>query len=173
MFVFVRRAMKLNLAAKLIIVFCLCLVVLLAFTACRDKEIYAESSDFESYPEFWNDFNDGSTGDIFIPDPEISSAITSGDDSGSESSNTSSSGDEISSNTATESEDYTANFGDDDEEENTSSSVDTDNDGTPDITDPDDDNDGTPDTEDPDDDGDGTPDKDEGNYGNQGPIYLF
>lgn len=165
--------MKSNLVTKLIIVFCLCVVFLLAFTACKDKEIYAESSDFESYPEFWNDFNDDSTGDIFVPDLDANSTITSDDDNSTDSSNASSSGDASSSNNATESDDFTANFGDDDEDENTSSSVDTDNDGTPDNTDTDDDNDGTPDVDDPDDDGDGTPDKDEGNYGNQGPIYLF
>ncbi len=32
--------------------------VLFVFSGCAgDKEIYAESSDFASYPDFWNDFN--------------------------------------------------------------------------------------------------------------------
>ena len=64
MFVFVRcRFMKSKLFLKIFIAVCLCAILALAFTACKDKEIYAESSDFESYPDYWNDFNEN-TNDV-------------------------------------------------------------------------------------------------------------
>ena len=161
MFVFVRcGVMKSNLSAKLFIAISFCLILMLAFTACKDKEIYAESSDFESYPDYWNDFNNN-TGDIYIPNTQNSSS------SNSEGSNSSNSDEQ------TSSEDWTANFTDDEEDDNTSSAVDTDKDGTPDDTDSDDDNDGVTDDKDSDDDGDGTPDDEENKYGNQGPLVFF
>ena len=58
--------MKTTLFIKLMMVFMLCIAVLFAFTACKEDEIYAGSEDFESYPDYWNDFNDDS-GDIYIP----------------------------------------------------------------------------------------------------------
>ena len=79
--------MKSNLSAKLIIAIFLCLIMALTFTACRDKEIYAESSDFESYPDYWNDFNEDH-GDLYVPDSDDTSTNetidwgdTDGDDS--------------------------------------------------------------------------------------------
>ena len=50
--------MKSKLSIKLLITACLCAVALLTFTACKDKSIYAEKEDFESYPEYWNAFNE-------------------------------------------------------------------------------------------------------------------
>lgn len=138
---------------KLTIVLSLCLAIIFVFTACKDKEIYAGSDDFQSYPEYWNDFNDDS-GDITVPNGNTSN------------------------NVETPGEDPNANFTPDDEDDtssdSTSSDVDTDDDGTPDSTDPDDDNDGTDDSEDTDDDNDGTPDSEEKpDYGNQGPLVFF
>lgn len=49
-----------NTITKLSVVLCLILVSALTFTACREKSVYAENSDFESYPEYWNSFNDSS-----------------------------------------------------------------------------------------------------------------
>lgn len=64
--------MKSNLSIKLIIAICLSFVLALTFTACKDKEIYAESSDFESYPEYWNDFNEDH-GDLYVSGSDTSS----------------------------------------------------------------------------------------------------
>ena len=164
MFVFVRGIMKSNLPAKFIISMCLCLVAALTFVACKDKEVFAESSDFESYPEYWNDFN----GEIFVPDIDD---VTTDDNT-----ITSSDGDNSFDNgiTSSEEEDWTANFTEDDMNEDlTSSEVDTDKDNIPDDKDPDDDNDGITDDKDPDDDNDGIKDEDEVDYGNQGPLLLF
>ena len=149
--------MKTKLLVKFIVVLSLCLAVCFVFTACKDDEIYAGSDDFQSYPDYWNDFNDDS-GDIYIPNTD---KVTSGDtqNSDGDSSNTSS-------------EDFTANFteGDDD---NTSDVTDTDRDGTPDVDDNDDDNDGIPDDKDKDDNGNGTPDDEEKpDYSNQGPLVF-
>lgn len=157
-----RDNMKTKLLVKLMVVLSLCLAVLFVFTACKDDVIYAGSDDFQSYPEYWNDFNDDDSGDIILPNGNAS-------------------------NTETPGEDPNANFTPDDEDDtssdsNTSSETDadkdtdkdTDNDGTPDSTDPDDDNDGTDDSEDTDDDNDGTPDSEEKpDYGNQGPLVFF
>lgn len=130
MFVFVRDIMKSNLPAKIFIAVCLCLVTALTFTACKDKEIYAESSDFESYPDYWNDFNEDN-GELYVPDND--------DISGSSGSSSE--------------EDWTANFIDDEEED--IDKVDTDGDGNPNQSDPDIDGDGTENKDDPDVDGDG------------------
>lgn len=61
--------MKSKLLAKLLFTVCLCLATAFIFTACKDKEIYANHSDFESYPEYWNSFN-SNTGDIYLPDTD-------------------------------------------------------------------------------------------------------
>ena len=151
--------MKTTVFVKLITVLTLCIAVLFAFTACKEDEIYAGSEDFESYPDYWNDFNEDS-GDIYIPDKNNST----GDG------NSSSNGD----TTSSEVEDWTANF--DEDEETTSSKIetDTDKDGTPDTDDTDDDNDGITDDKDPDDNNNGTPDDEEKpDYGNQGPLVFF
>ena len=162
--------MKTKLAIKLLVVTSLCLAALLLFTACKDDEIYAGSEDFQSYPEYWNDFNNN-TGDIYIPD---TNSTTSGNSKPDEN------GSNDSSNTSSDvsSDDFTANFIEDDEEEESkptsSEKVDTDKDGTPDVEDPDDDNDDIPDDKDPDDDNDGIPDEEEKiDYGNQGPLVYF
>ncbi len=156
--------MKSNLPTKLIITMCLCFVVSLTFVACKDKEVFAESSDFESYPEYWNDFND----EIFVPD--TSDGIT-GDNNQTSDGSDSSSNDNT---TSSEYEDWTANITDDDDENTASGEVDTDKDGISDNKDPDDDNDGVTDDKDPDDDNDGVRDeeenKDKTDYGNQGPF---
>lgn len=123
--------MKSNLLTKLLIVLCLCLITALTFTACKDKEIYAETSDFESYPDYWNDFNKDN-GELYVPD--------NSDNSGS--------------NGSSSEEDWTANFIEDDEED-TTNSVDTDGDGTENKNDPDIDGDGIENKDDPDVDGDG------------------
>lgn len=155
--------MKTTLLIKLMIVLSLCLAVLFAFTACKDDEIYAGSDDFESYPDYWNDFNEDS-GDIYIPDTNSNLA----------SDNNASSNDGT---TSSEVEDWTANFTEDEDEDDdvTSSKTetDTDKDGTPDSEDPDDDNDGIIDDKDPDDNNNGTPDDEEKpDYGNQGPLVY-
>ena len=130
MFVFVGcGCMKSNLIAKVLIAVCLCLITALTFTACKDKEIYAESSDFESYPDYWNDFNEDS-GELYVPDNNVDS---DSDD--------------------TVSEDWTANFIEDDEDD--TNRVDTDGDGAPNQSDPDIDGDGIENKDDPDVDGDG------------------
>lgn len=118
--------MKTNLSAKFFIAICLCLIAALTFTACKDKEIYAESSDFESYPDYWNDFND-EPDDIYVPDNNSNTGDTSSDD-------------------------WTANFDDDDD---TSSEVDTDKDGITNKNDSDIDGDGVKNEDDSDIDGDG------------------
>ncbi len=140
--------MKIKSLLRLIVVLALCLSVLCVFTACKDDEIYAGSDDFQSYPDYWNDFNDDS-GDIYIPDTP--NDTTSGDSTGSSNDGT----------TSSEEEDWTANFTEDEDEDTTSSVVDTDKDGTPDDTDPDDNNNGTPD------------DEEKPDYGNQGPLVFF
>ena len=133
MFVFVRcQFVKSNIFAKIFIAICILLVAALTFTACKDKTIYAENSDFESYPDYWNDFNNG---DLYVPEDNNSS--------GAESDN----------------EDWTANLGDDD---TSSTPVDTDNDGKPNTKDRDIDGDGVKNEDDTDIDGDGIPnDKDD------------
>ena len=63
-----------NTITKLSVVLCLILVSALTFTACREKSVYAENSDFESYPEYWNSFNDSSDdteGEIYLPDGTV------------------------------------------------------------------------------------------------------
>ncbi len=156
--------MKSNFPTKLVVALCLCLIAALTFVACKDKEVFAESSDFESYPEYWNDFND----EIFVPD--IDDSTTGDNDLTSNGSDNSLNN----STTSSEEEDWTANFTEDDKDEDTTSSeIDTDKDNIPDDKDPDDDNDGITDDKDPDDDNDGIKDEDEADYGNQGPIMLF
>lgn len=154
--------MKSNLFVKILIAVCLCSIAVFTFTACRDKEVYAESSDFESYPEYWNGFNSDS-GDIYIPDNNSTSGIGSTNNSSSYDNST------PDDNYSSELEDWTANFIEDDEE-TTSSEVDTDKDGIVDDKDTDDDNDGITDDKDPDDDNDEIKDEDEADYGNQGPL---
>ena len=159
-FVFVRDNMKTTLFIKLMMVFMLCIAVLFAFTACKEDEIYAGSEDFESYPDYWNDFNDDS-GDIYIPDTNSPAGDGNSSNDGT---------------TSSEVEDWTANFDEDEDEDVTSSKTetDTDKDGTPDTDDTDDDNDGITDDKDPDDDNNGTPDdEEEPDYGNQGPLVFF
>ncbi len=159
--------MKLNLLAKLLIAVCLCLITALTFVACKDKEIYAESSDFESYPDYWNDFNDDN-GDIYVSKEDQTNTITTPSD---DDASTTSDGDELTSSEKEFVSNFKDNIGENDEEDdNTSSTVDTDNDGTPDDTDTDDDNDGVTDDKDDDDDGDGILDKNEADYGHQGPF---
>ena len=69
MFVFVSDVMK-KIVAKISFVVCLLSMVALLFTACSEKDIYAENSDFESYPDYWNSFNQNTTGDdLYIVDP--------------------------------------------------------------------------------------------------------
>ena len=144
--------MKTKSLLRLIVVLALCLSVLCVFTACKDDEIYAGSDDFQSYPEYWNNFNDDS-GDLYIPNDTNSSSNNSDDE--------------------TSSEDFTVNFTEDDDQV-ISGDRDTDKDGTPDDKDTDDDNDGKPDDKDNDDDNDGTPDDEEKpDYGNQGPSVFF
>ena len=150
MFVFVRGILKSNLPAKLLIAVCLCLITALTFVACKDKDIYAESSDFESYPDYWNDFNNDN-GDIYVSKEDQSNTSTTPDTDNSNSSD----GDELTSSEKDFIEDFKNNI--DKEDDNTSSTIDTDNDG---VTD----------DKDTDDDGDGIPDDDEVNYGNQGPF---
>ena len=124
--------MKSNLFAKLSIVFCLCLITVFVFASCKEKEVYANNSDFESYPEYWNSFNEDTTGDVYVPDTDDSSKGNVSSTSSEQSSSDPDFGD------------YEANF-EEDEDEDTSSNIDTDNDGIPDISDSDDDNDGTED----------------------------
>ena len=116
--------MKSKLPAKILIAVCLCLITALTFTACKDKDIFADSSDFESYPEYWNNFND----EIFVPDKNngLSSTTSSEDNTNSSESETSSE------------EDWTANLTVSDDDTTTSNTVDTDKDGIPDNVDPDD-----------------------------------
>lgn len=62
-----------NTITKLSVVLCLILVSALTFTACREKSIYAENSDFESYPEYWNSFNSNAhdtNGEIYLPETD-------------------------------------------------------------------------------------------------------
>lgn len=129
--------MKSNLFAKLSIVFCLCLITVFVFASCKEKEVYANNSDFESYPEYWNSFNEDTTGDVYVPDTDDSSKGNVSSTSSEQSSSDPDFGD------------YEANFEEDEDEESgdTSSSDDTDADGLPDNTDPDDDNDGITDND--------------------------
>ncbi len=57
--------MKSKMFLKVFIAICLCAILALTFTACKDKQVFAESSDFESYPDDWNNFN--TNGDLVIP----------------------------------------------------------------------------------------------------------
>ena len=101
--------MKSNLLAKLLISVCLCLVAAFTFTACKDKEIYANHSDFESYPEYWNSFNQ-EAGEIYIPDAGGNSVDSA---SSNTSSGASGSSDSSKDTDITSSDDYTAYFEDD------------------------------------------------------------
>ncbi len=67
--------MKTKLFLKILIAVCLCSVIALTFTACKDKEVFAESSDFESHPDDWNNFNNN--GDIIIPNAQNDASSTS------------------------------------------------------------------------------------------------
>lgn len=140
--------MKANIMAKIFIALCLTLILLLTFSACKDKEIFAETSDFESYPDDWNNFNEDSgedSDDIFVPQ---NSSDTPGE---------------------------TPDFSDDDVISDTTSSTvsDTDGDGKPNHRDDDIDNDGEKNENDDDIDGDGVenekdPDKDGDGTTNEG-----
>ena len=112
--------MKSKLLAKLLCTVCLCLATAFIFTACKDKEIYANHSDFESYPEYWNSFN-SNTGDIYLPD-------TDGNNDKGNASGTSSAVSGTSGNVSdTSSDDYTANFDDDEISNNSGSNSSTSN----------------------------------------------
>lgn len=108
---------------KILFVVCISVLLLCTFTACKDKDVFAGDSDFESYPDYWNDFN--SNGDIFIPDAV--NGNTNSDKNGSNAD-----GDNVNSD---EDGDYTANFTDDDDDndskdntsDNSSSGSDNDN----------------------------------------------
>lgn len=83
--------MKSNLHIKVFITVCFSLIALLTISACKDGDVYAESSDFDLYPDSWNDFNKDN-GDIYVSD-----TTTTAEDE-------------------TSSDDWTANFfGDEDE----------------------------------------------------------
>lgn len=70
----------------------LCLIVAVVLVKCKNNgvshsDIYAEESDFESYPEYWNSFNDESDNvksetEIITGDPTIDSSIGSSSSSG-------------------------------------------------------------------------------------------
>lgn len=144
MFAFVRcRFMKSKLFLKIFIAVCLCAIVAFAFTACKDKEIYAESSDFESYPDYWNDFNE----EMYVPETLPSTPGETPDFSEDDDENTTS-------DTVDTDKDGTPDVDDTDD----------DNDGKPDTEDPDDDNDGIKDEDE---------EKEEKDYGNQGPLVPF
>lgn len=114
--------MKSNLFLKIFIAVCLCAILALTFTACNDKQIFAESSDFDTYPDDWNGFNNN--GDIFIPNIDDSNTDNNtnsdiNDNTSNKNNNSSNNNDSnannnsnINNNTATSSEDYTANFDD-------------------------------------------------------------
>lgn len=89
---------------KILFVVCISVLLLCTFTACKDKDVFAGDSDFDSYPDYWNDFN--SKGDIFIPDAV--NGNTNSDKNGSNAD-----GDKVNSD---EDGDYTANFTDDDDD---------------------------------------------------------
>lgn len=134
--------MKQNRTMRLIIAFCMCLVMSLAFTACKDEEVYAGSSDFESYPDYWNDFNDDTAEDIYVPkDP----SDTPGE---------------------------TPDFSDDDTSNTTSSSSvpDTDGDGVTNNKDSDIDGDGIKNPDDDDIDGDGVKNEDDNDVDGDGTV---
>ncbi len=138
---------------KIFLAACLCAVFLLAFAACKEKQVFADSDDFESYPEYWNDFNDNN-GDIYIPNSNNSQTNSTDD---------------------TNSDDPNANFDDDDESDIEFTEPDNDADGTPDVTDPDDDNDGIPDDDDDDSNGNDIPDDEETSSEtteHQGPLWT-
>ena len=141
--------MKSKLIAKIVIALCFSLISVLFFSACKDKTIYAQNSDFESYPDYWNDFNKG---DIYVPQD---SSDTPGEtpnfneDDNDNSNNDSNSND--SSNVDTDGDgivDDKDNDIDDDGIENKDDN-DVDGDGEENDKDTDDDNDGIPDVKDP------------------------
>ncbi len=78
--------MKTKLFLKILIAVCLCSVIALTFTACKDKEVFAESSDFESHPDDWNNFNNN--GDIIIPNAQNDASSTTGGTDNSTGTNT-------------------------------------------------------------------------------------
>lgn len=92
--------MKTKLLVKLTVVLALCIAVLCAFTACKDDEVYAGSDDFQSYPDYWNDFNKN-TGDIYIPSANGGTINSQGGSDADAEDNSS--------------DDFTANFTEDDE----------------------------------------------------------
>lgn len=97
--------MKSNLPAKFLITVCVCVLMVLTFSACKDREVYANKSDFESYPEYWNSFNEDTTGDIFVPDDNKSNtaSTSSGNSSSTDNTNNADTPDD-------DGGDYTANF---------------------------------------------------------------
>lgn len=108
-----------NTITKLSVVLCLILVSALTFTACREKSVYAENSDFESYPEYWNSFNDSSDdteGEIYLPDR---TDTTNNVESSAEDKTNSSTSTE---DTEASSDDPTANFTEDEDDTTNSSS---------------------------------------------------
>lgn len=103
--------MKSKLFIKFLISVCVSSLMILTFSACKDREVYANNSDFESYPEYWNSFNENTNGDIFVPDngkDKNTTSTSSGNSTPSgESADKTNTGD-----TSTEEDgDYTANFG--------------------------------------------------------------
>lgn len=119
-----------KLSLKLLIMTALCLILAFAFTACKEKDVFVTNSDFESYPDYWNSFNESASED----------------------------NNDKSDNTSTDSKTDTASDTDDTADNNSSEEVldyeifdsvnDADNDGIVDKDDPDDDNDGIPDDKD-------------------------
>lgn len=156
MFVFVSDVMK-KIVTKISFVVCLLSMVALLFTACSEKDIYAENSDFESYPDYWNSFNQNTTGDdLYIVDPSDKTTIA-GDNSAESGSDK-----DTSSNTSSEVEDWTANFVDDEDNDDNS-------------------NDNSNNSNSSNDNGNGNgngngssiPDDEENKNGNQGPLVFF
>lgn len=157
MFVFVSDVMK-KTVSKISFVICLLSMVALLFTACSEKDIYAENSDFESYPDYWNSFNQNTTGDdLYIVDPS-DKTTTAGDNSAESGSDK-----DTSSNTSSEVEDWTANFVDD--EDNNNNNNDNDNDNSNDNDNNSNDNGNGNDSS--------IPDNEENKNSNQGPLVFF
>lgn len=92
--------------------FLLCLLLTLTFAACKEKDIYAESSDFQSYPDYWNSFNQN--GDVIIPKKEENTTAEPGTTSNSDGSASNSTVTDGNSSADASSDDWMANFTSDD-----------------------------------------------------------
>lgn len=104
------------------VLFLLCLLLITAFAGCKEKAIYAENSDFQSYPDYWNSFNQNSNGDVYIPNGKDNTTTEAANTS--ESTSGSNTGTDNKSSADTSSDDWTANFGSDDMTDNSSTSGD-------------------------------------------------